>query len=244
MERPDTPHHPLLRVRDMPQRLRPREEIQRRGVEHVGDDTLLAILLRSGARGLNVLDLARRLLGHYGSLTLMARASLAELAGHHGLGPVKAQVLKAALELARRLSEESAADLPRVRSPDEVFRLLRETARIADEERFWVLLLDTRNRLKCPPIEVTRGILDASPVHPREVFREAIRSSTAAVILAHNHPSGDPSPSAEDIRLTRQLVQAGRVVDIRVLDHIILGRPQHANPAGFLSLREQNLVVF
>ena len=118
------------------------------------------------------------------------------------------------------------------------------TPRTREEESFWVLLLDGKNRLMKAPIEVTRGLLDASLVHPREVFKEAIRSASAAVVLAHNHPSGDPNPSAEDIRITKQLVEAGRIVDIQVLDHVVLGRQSGAGSADFFSFREAGIVEF
>jgi DNA repair protein RadC len=216
----------------------------RLGAQHVSDDVLLAVLLRSGVRGTNVVDLARRLLKRFGSLTGMARASADELAAERGMGPVKAQVLSAALEIARRLGEEATPERPAIRTPADVERLLRDEVRALDAEMFWVLLLDTKNRLKTPPVGVTKGLVDASLVHPREVFRPAIRAAAAAVVLAHNHPSGDPTPSAEDIRITRQLVDAGRLMDIRVLDHVILGRPGTGGGTGCLSLRESGVAPF
>jgi DNA repair protein RadC len=231
-------------VRDVPERERPRELFDRLGPENVPDSVLLAIILRSGVRGTNVIDLARHLLRRYGSLTELARVPVQDLKEVNGLGPVKAQVLKAALQLARNLAEEAGGDRPFVGTPAEAARALREQTRALEEEVFWVLLLDTRNRLMAPPLEVSRGILDASLVHPREVFKSAIRHACAAVILAHNHPSGDPSPSPEDIRVTRQVVEAGRIVEISVLDHIILGRSDGRDGQDFLSLREAGIVSF
>jgi DNA repair protein RadC len=231
------------RVRDLPERLRPREEMERVGAEHVSDDVLLAVLLRSGTRGHNVLELARGLLKRYGSLTALSRLSVNELAGVKGVGPVKAQVVKAALELARRLTQESTADRMRIRTPGDVTRLLRDTVRTLDREVFWVVMLDARNRLKGRPLDVSRGLLDSSLVHPREIFREAVRGGAAAVVLAHNHPSGDPSPSAEDLRITKQLVEAGRIMDIKVLDHTILAIPAR-DGKEYLSLREEGIVEF
>lgn len=231
------------RVRDIPERLRPREEMERLGVEHVSDDVLLAIILRSGVRGVNVVDLARRLLKNYGSFTGLVCSSVQELAKQEGMGPVKAQVLMAALEIAGRLSEESAPKRQSIKTPQDVVRLLRDKARTLDSEVFWVLLLDTKNCLKSGPVDISRGLLDASLVHPREVFREAVRTATAAVVLAHNHPSGDPAPSAEDIRITKQMIEAGRIVDIKVLDHVILGRSVDGRK-DFLSLREEEIVDF
>lgn len=234
----------LCRVRDMPMQIRPREAVAQFGVENVGDDVLLALLLRMGVKGINVVDLARLLIRRYGSLTAMAETSVPDLARVHGVGTVKAQILKAALELGRRIGAESKPDRIRISTPGDVYALLHHRAATLGREVFWVLLLDAKNALKSQPVDVTCGILDASLVHPREVFREAVRSAAAAVVLAHNHPSGDPSPSAEDLRITRQLVEAGGVVDIKVLDHVILGRCGTAGKDGYLSLRESGLVQF
>ena len=140
-----------------------------------------------------------------------------------------------------------AVKKPAVRDPETAYRLLRPIMTAAtsgdSQETFFVLLLDTKNKLIGAPVECTRGLLDTSLVHPREVFREAVRQSAASVILAHNHPSGDPTPSKEDIDITRRLVEAGRVLGIRIVDHIVCGRPSDTTP-GFVSLREKNLVTF
>lgn len=236
-----------LRLQDLPVQARPREEMDRVGVHNMSDAGLLAIVLRSGARGMNVMDLSARLLAKYRSLSGLASASVEQLAEDpeiKGLGRVKAQVLMAGLEIGRRLHQESQPLPTRVRSPDDVVRLLRERVRLLEREMFWVLQLDAKNQLKGGPELVSQGILDASLVHPREVFREAIRTSTAAVVVAHNHPSGDPTPSAEDVRITRQLVDAGRVVGIRVMDHIVLGRAMAGGAPEYISMRESGLVAF
>jgi len=159
---------------------------------------------------------------------------------------MKARVprLERPMELAKRLSEEQASRKYRVRTPEDAARLLREKARTLDAEIFWVILLDSKNYMKGNPVEITRGLLDASLVHPREVFREAIRGATAAIVLLHNHPSGDPSPSAEDIRITKQLVESGRIVDIKVLDHVILGKQYEGGERDYISLRESGIVEF
>ncbi len=236
------------RLCDMPVRLRPREAVERLGVENVPDQVLIAVLLRSGARGMNVVDLAERLMRTYGSLTALSRASVEELTNNRqlrGLGKVKAQMLKAALELARRIADERRDERGSVvRSPEDAAAVLRETAKPLDHERFWTLPLDSKNRLKWGVEEVSRGILDTSLVHPREVFKRAIQWGCAAVVLVHNHPSGDPTPSAEDVRITRQLVQAGQVIGIKVLDHIVLGRPSTDRARDFVSLRESGVVEF
>jgi len=232
------------RVCDMPVRMRPREEMERLGVGHVSDEVLLAVILRTGVQGANVLDVARRLLTRYGSLTGIASVSVSELARERGMGNVKAQVLLSALELAKRLAEERTPLRSRIRTPEDAAQLMRDKVRTLDYEVFWVILLDSKNYLKGGVVEITRGLLDANLVHPREVFREAIRGATAAVVLVHNHPSGDPTPSAEDIRITKQLVEAGRIVDIKVLDHVIVGKRTAAGNRDFISMRESGIVEF
>jgi DNA repair protein RadC len=234
------------RISDIPERYRPREIMRKDGVENVSVATLLAVVLRSGVRGTSVLDLADKLLNEYGSLGALSEATVPEIKKKKikGIGEVKLQVIQAALELARRLAREENTDKQSVRTPEDAARTLRADATGKTQEHFWVLLLDTKYRLRRPPIEVTKGILDASLVHPREVFKEAIRSSSAAVVLVHNHPSGDPSPSSEDIRITRQLVEAGKIMDIQVLDHVILGRRNGQTEKDFVSLRESGLVDF
>lgn len=224
----------------MPVRLRPREEMLRLGAAGVGDDTLLAVILGGGVSGSNAVDVARSLLLRYGSLTAMAATPVEELMTERGVGKVKALKLRAALEIGRRLHEEAQPDGFRVSCPADIEVLLSPECRELDTEVFWVLLLDRKGRIKGSPVAATRGLLDASLVHPREVFRSAIRMAAASVVLAHNHPSGDPTPSAEDIRITKQVVEAGRIVDIRVLDHVILGR----NAGRTVSLREEGVVQF
>lgn len=232
------------RMADIPARLRPRELFERLGPERVSDEVLLALLLRCGMQGMNVVDLAHHLLLEYGSLTALSQASVEALVKRKGIGKVKAQIIRAALELGRRLGEEAAPERPIIRTPEDAARLLRGRASGRETEAFWVLLLDTKNRLRREPVEISSGLLNASLAHPREVFKEAIRCLSAAVVLVHNHPSGDPAPSAEDIKLTRQLVEAGRIVDIPVLDHIILGRSAEAGARDYYSLRESGVVSF
>lgn len=233
-----------LRVCDLPARVRPREEFERLGASNVSDTVLIALLIRTGVAGQNVVELAQLIHRHYGSLTALAQASVEDLkANFKGLGNVKAQILKASFELARRMMDEQIADQPHITTPDRVAAVLRERARLLEQEIFWVLMLNTKNRLMRPPVDVTQGLLNSSQVHPREVFKEAIRGNCAAVVLAHNHPSGDPSPSADDLKITRRLIEAGRIIDIQVLDHVILGRARTAG-ADFLSLREAGLVEF
>ena len=234
-----------LRVQDMPERIRPREEFDRLGAGNVSDPVLLALLLRTGVTGHNVVELAQEMYQHYGSLTDLAQASIDDLMSlFKGMGRVKAQIIKASFELARRMMEEQQTEQPHITTPDSVAAVIRERARLLEQENFWVLMLNTKNRLVRPPVDVTQGLLNSSQVHAREVFKEAIRSNSAAVILAHNHPSGDPAPSTEDLKITRRLIDAGRIIDIQVLDHVIIGRNSRSTPNDFISLREAGLVEF
>jgi DNA repair protein RadC len=214
----------------------------------VPDEILLALLLRTGVPGKNVTELARELLRRYGGLAGLGKAEFDELRGLRvkGLGRVKCMELAAALELGRRaalLQQTPRDEAFPIREPEAIHRLLAPLARGLQQEVFWAVLLDVKNKLIGQPIETTRGLLDSSPVHPREVFSKAVRYSAAAVILAHNHPSGDPMPSKEDIEITRRLIEAARILGIRVVDHLIVGRPTATTP-GYVSLREKNLVAF
>lgn len=233
-----------VRADDLPKSLQPREKFDRLGPENLSESDLLALILRTGTAGLNVVELAETLLLQYGSLSALSQASSAELQKVHGIGKEKAKMLKAALEIGRRLVQENVGERPRLASPEEAAAVLRERARSLDREVFWVLLLDTKNRLMAPPCEVSKGTLSASLVHPREIFKPAVQHSAANVILAHNHPSGDPSPSANDIHITKKLIEAGKTMEIKVLDHLIIGRKTRDGANDFLSLRETGLAEF
>lgn len=231
-------------TKQLPKRLQPREMFDRTGAEHVPDEVLLAILLRFGTKGNNVVDLSRDLLQRFGSLTALVRAKPAELSKLKGIGPTKSRELKAALELARRLSQEQVEENPLIHGPEDAARLLREPARELEHERFWVFPLDARNRMKSQPVMVSQGLLNASLVHAREVFLPAIEHKAAAILVAHNHPSGTTSPSPEDLKITRDLVAAGKILNIKVLDHVIVGQLRPGQASYFLSLRESGLVSF
>ncbi|HMO50628.1 MAG TPA: DNA repair protein RadC [Kiritimatiellia bacterium] len=232
------------RIKDLPEQQRPRETFDRDGPEQVNDRVLLAILIRNGIPGHSAVDIADDLLNRFGSLPALAREPVEEIARIPGMGKVKAQIIKAALELSRRLPVATAGERVEVRTPGDAARLIRSDAALLEVEQFWVILLDTKYRLRRPPVSVSKGILDACLVHPREVFKEAIRACAAAVVLVHNHPSGDSAPSREDLKLTRQLIEVGRIMDIEVLDHVIVGAINDRNPSGFTSLRESGLVSF
>ncbi len=233
-----------LRVQELPAQMQPRETFDRLGAEHVPDAVLLAILIRSGVPGQNVAELAQHMLIHFGSLTALAQATAKDLQQFKGIGPVTAQLLKSALELAQRLTRESVGESPIVTTPDQAATVLRERARVLQYEVFWALMLDSKNRLIGEPKQISQGTLSSSLVHPRELFKKALEHSCAAIVLAHNHPSGDPTPSSEDIKVTKQLIGAGKVMGIKVVDHIVIGRRKHNSHTDFLSLRETGLVEF
>ncbi len=231
------PEH--VRIKDLPPGERPRERLLNRGAEALATDELLAILLRTGTAGHSALDVAGQLLKQFGSLETLARAGVEALAQIRGVGRDKAVTLKAAFTLAQRLSREALASAPHLESPEQVADYLREDCRLREVEHFQVLLLNTRRRLiRIEPVSVAQGTLDAVLVHPRDVFRAAIAANASAIVLAHNHPSGDPTPSEADIRITRDLVRAGQLLRIEVVDHVIIGRRSPDRPRDFVSLRE------
>ena len=210
---------------------RPRERLDAVGSEALSDAELVALLLRTGGRGADAHAVAARLLERPGGLLGLARASRRELAAVPGVGPAKQATLRAAFELGRRLAAGRLAPGASLRGPADVFRHFHPTLRDAPHERFLVLLLDGRHRLLRHEL-VSQGTLTASLVHPREVFRPALRESAAALLLVHNHPSGDPTPSAEDREVTARLVRAGELLGIPVLDHVVVAE------RGWTSLRE------
>lgn len=221
-------------IKDLPVDERPRERLEHAGEGALSTTELLAIILRTGVGGESVLDMAQRLLSRYGGLPGIARASFAELEAEKGLGKAKTAQLKAALELGRRMLLASPEDRFVVRSPADVAQLLMAEMSHLEQEHFRVLYLDTRNRLL--GIEtIYVGSLNASHIRVGEVFRDAVKRNCAAIIVAHNHPSGDSTPSPEDVEVTRQLVDAGNLLDIEVLDHLVIGQQR------FVSLRERGL---
>ncbi len=225
----------------MPEGERPRERLQQHGAAALSDAELIAILLRTGVRGASALQLAQQLVWEFKNLDEVARLPLETIARIKGIGLAKAVQLKAAFELAKRLSASTRAEQSIVSAPAEAAAVLREEFRLLDRESFRALLLNTKNRL-IKTVEVSRGSLNASIVEPREVFKDAIAASAAAMILAHNHPSGDPTPSSEDIAITKRLVRAGELLNITVLDHIIVGQRAHDRDQDFISLKELGLI--
>ena len=210
-----------LTVRDLPVSERPRERLARLGAEALSEQELLACVLGRGVAGDSVLVSARRLLAAFGTLRGIAEASVEQLSSVHGIGPAKAVQLKAAIELARRVALASNGQRPVVDSVESAAALLRPHLLDKHKEHFVALLLDNRHHLiRISPIAI--GSLSATLVHPRELFKEAIAASAAAIIVAHNHPSGDPEPSEHDVRMTGRLVEAGSLLGIEVLDHLIV----------------------
>lgn len=209
-------------MKELPEDIRPRERLMNEGAEALSDIELLAILLRTGSREVTALDLASLVMVRFKSLRLLVDATVEELSEVKGVGPAKASQVKAALELARRLSQFSDLPRPVIKSPDDAAGLVMEEMRHLDREHFRALLLNTRNQV-IGTDKVSVGTLNSSTVHPRELFRSAIKRSAASVILVHNHPSGDPTPSREDLDITGRLSEAGKIIGIEVLDHIIIG---------------------
>lgn len=210
-------------IREWPVQERPRERLLADGASALASRELLAILIGSGREGASAVEIAGTLLrSSDGSLRRLAASSPAELAAVQGIGPAVAARISSALELGRRLAREGPLERTRIRGPRDVYDRCAPAMRDLAQEEFRVLLVNTQHAVVRELI-VTRGTLDASIVHPREVFRAAITESAAAMILVHNHPSGDPAPSAEDRDVTRQLAEAGRLIGIPVLDHVVVG---------------------
>ncbi len=222
-------------IRDLPVSERPRERLQKFGAEALSAQELLALILGRGIAGESVTVTAQRLLSQFGNLRGIASSSVEELSQVKGIGLAKASQIRAAFELANRLEGyPEGGKRPLVKTPDEVVSLVRGRLRGKKKEHFLAVLLDTRGQL-IKVSEISVGSLDTSIVHPREVFKEAMSASASSVIFVHNHPSGDPEPSEDDIELTKRLAQAGEVVGIDVLDHIIIG------DKNYLSLKSKGL---
>ena len=225
-----------LTVRDLPASERPRERLVALGPEALSEQELLCCILGRGIAGESVLVTAQRLLQAFGSLRGLAEASVERLAQVHGVGVAKAVQMKAAVEVARRLAKPAAARAQRVETAAAAAAFIRPHLGDKKKEHFVALLLDSRHQvIRLSPIAV--GSLSASLVHPRELFKEAIAASAACVIIAHNHPSGDAAPSEHDVTLTKRLVQAGKLLGIEILDHLVIGA------RGFISLKTLGLIT-
>ncbi|WP_438444327.1 RadC family protein [Gorillibacterium sp. sgz5001074] len=226
---------PSYMLRDIPEEERPRERMARQGAGALSSAELLAILLRTGTVAESAVRLAERILRESGSLRSLTDMRLEQLTAIKGVGPAKALQIQAGIELGRRLARSSAEERPVIRSPHDAADLLMEELRYLNKEHFVCLFLNTKNHV-IGRETISVGSLSATVVHPREVFRSAIQRSSASIICAHNHPSGDPTPSPEDVELTARLAEAGEIIGIEVLDHLIIGDRK------FVSLKEKGLM--
>ncbi len=221
------------RIMDIPESDRPRERLAKYGAAALSSAELLAILLRIGVKGESALQVGQRLLREYHGIGGLHKASVADLSCQRGVGPAKAAQIKAALELGNRMKLEND-ERTVIHSPEDVYTLVEYEMSGLEQEELKVLLLDTRNRV-LEIRSIVRGSLNSAQVRIGELFREAVRLNAAAIIVVHNHPSGDPTPSGEDVTLTRGIIQAGQLLDITVLDHIIVGKNR------YVSLKERGL---
>jgi DNA repair protein RadC len=223
------------RILDWDETERPRERLEKLGAGNLSNAELLGILLRTGVQGENAVQMGQRMLTTFGNgITGLHRASFMEVCSQHGIGTAKAAQIKAALELGNRLRLETPDDKPAVHSPADAATLVQYEMSALDQENLWVINLDTRNRLIYIE-KLYKGSLNSSSVRVGELFRAAIQRNAASIVLVHNHPSGDPTPSPEDIALTRGAIQAGKLLDIDVLDHLVIGAGR------YVSMKERNL---
>lgn len=222
------------RIADMAESERPRERLSKHGTQVLTNAELIAILLRVGVPGENAVELGRRLLDTFGGISGLHRTPFDVVCEEHGMGPAKTAQIKAALELGHRMAEETHDEIPTIHSPEDAANLVMHRMSALEQEELHVILLDTRNRV-IGIDQVYRGSVNSSQVHVGELFKTAIRRNTPAVIVVHNHPSGDPEPSPDDVVVTRAFVEAGNLLDIKVLDHLVIGNGR------FVSLKERRL---
>lgn len=225
---------PTYRIADLHEADRPRERLSALGAQALTNAELLAILLRVGVKGENAVEVGQRLLKKFNGLGGLHRTPFKELMKQHGLGEAKAAQIKAAIELGRRLTLEVPEERPAINSPADAAALMQYEMSALEQEHLRVLLLDRRNRV-LEVVEVYKGSVNSSQVRVGELFKDAIRANASAVIVAHNHPSGDPTPSPDDVAVTRAIVQAGKLLDIDVLDHLVIGQGK------WVSLKERGL---
>jgi DNA repair protein RadC len=214
-----------IKILDMQKEERPRERLMKNGASALSDSELLAIILRTGSKKENVINLSQRLLGEY-NIKQLSQINLTQLMKIHGIKESKATQISACFEIARRLESFNSVEKPKISSPEDVYRRLFPRMREQKKEMFIELCLDTKNQILKEEI-ISVGSLNANVVHPREVFKLALTESAAHIIVAHNHPSGDPTPSREDIEITKKLVETGTIMGITVLDHVIIGDGRH-----------------
>nr|WP_226984146.1 DNA repair protein RadC [Halothermothrix orenii] len=222
-------------IKELPEEERPREKLIKHGARALSNAELLALIIRTGNKKRTAVELSQDILNFFGGLEALNDISVEEITRINGVGLAKGAQIQATVELSKRLFKAGKDNRPVVKSPGDVAELVMPDMRYLKQEVFKIILFDIKNQLIAIS-EISRGGLSSSIVHPREVFKEAIRRSSAAVILVHNHPSGDPSPSDEDINVTRRLVDSGKILGVDVLDHIIIG------DGVYLSMKKENLI--
>jgi DNA repair protein RadC len=229
-----------IRIKDLPANERPRERLAELGAHALRDAELIAILLRTGTKGRSAVQIADELIQQFKSLNALARATKEDLIKIKGIGRDKAIALISAFALAARMAQELQGEAPLLDTPQRVADYLRDENRGYNVEHFTAVLLNSRRKL-IKVEKISDGLVDSLLVHPREVFRNAIAANATSIVLVHNHPSGDPTPSESDVRVTRDLIRAGQLLKIEVADHIILGHCTAANTKGYFSMREMGL---
>jgi DNA repair protein RadC len=225
---------PVYRITDLATEERPRERLLHLGPQALAASELLAILLRVGVQGENAVQVGQRLLKNFGGISGLQRAPMEELCNQRGIGEAKAAQIKAAIELGRRLTLESPDERPAINSPADAAALVLYEMSALEQEHLRVILLDTRNRV-LEIVEIYKGSVNSSQIHVGEIFKAAIRRNAPALIVVHNHPSGDPTPSPDDAAVTRAIVQAGKLLDVDVLDHMVIGQGR------WVSMKERGL---
>jgi DNA repair protein RadC len=225
---------PVYRIRDLHEADRPRERLSTLGPQALTNAELIAILVRVGVKGESAVAVGQRLLNKFGGLTGLHRAPFADLIKQHAIGEAKAAQIKAAIELGRRLTLESPEERPTINSPADAAALVSYEMSALEQEHLRVILLDRRNRV-LETVEVYKGSVNSSQVRVGELFKEAVRKNASAIVVIHNHPSGDPTPSPDDVAVTRAIVQAGKLLDVDVLDHLVIGQGK------WVSLKERGL---
>lgn len=223
------------RIKDLPENERPRERLEAHGPQALSNPELIAIILRTGTSSATAVQLATTLIAHFGSLKNLSTATVGEITTIKGIGPAKACQIASAFELGRRASGHMDVRKPKITSPDILADLLMSSLTDQKQEVFMTALLNAKNELM-RTVTVTTGTLTASLIHPRETFRPAIADGCFSIILVHNHPSGDPEPSDEDVKITRKLVDAGTLLGIKVLDHIVIGNN------SFTSMKDRGII--
>ena len=230
----DTTPRPAYRITDLHETERPRERLTSLGPQALSNAELIAILLRVGVTGENAVQVGQRLLQAFNGLGGLHRAPIEELCAQHGIGEAKAAQIKAAIELGRRLTIAAPEERPMINSPADAAALIQYEMSALEQEHLRVLLLNTRNHV-LDIVELYKGSVNSSQVRVGEIFKVAVRRNASALIVAHNHPSGDPTPSPDDVAVTRAIIQAGKLLEVEVLDHLVIGRGR------WVSLKERGL---